>query len=59
MSNIVRFVGVLIWFAIGLSMVGTLRQCTAVLAGKASKSRQEDFSFGHWSRKLIGQRAVR
>ncbi|MGE4131421.1 MAG: hypothetical protein AB7F86_07265 [Bdellovibrionales bacterium] len=51
----VRFVFSVMWFAIGLATLGTLKDCTLTMAGMAAKSQQSDvISLGQWNRKLVG-----
>jgi hypothetical protein len=49
----IRFVFTVISFAIGLSMVGTLKDCTAIMAGKAAKAQQQTISYSWWNRQLV------
>ncbi len=54
MSGPVRYVFSIIWFAIGLSTVGTLRECTASIGGAAVTAQQRDtISYGRWNRELL------
>lgn len=54
MSGPIRFVFSIIWFAIGLSMVGTLQECTASVGhAAASAQKQNPISFGLWNRALL------
>ena len=49
----IRFVFTVMWFAIGLATVGTLKDWTAVMAKNAAKSHQtEVISYGWWNRQL-------
>lgn len=51
----VRFVFSVMWIAIGLATIGTLKDCTMVMANKAAKSQQtETISLGRWNRMLNG-----
>lgn len=54
MSGPIRFVYMIIWIAIGMSTLGTLRDCTRVMAGLANESQQNEFSLGKWNRLLTG-----
>ncbi len=56
MTGPFRFVFTIIWFAIGLAMVGTLKDCTATMAGEAVKAQGQAISHGWWNRQLIGKR---
>ncbi len=56
MSGPVRFVISILWFAIALSTLGTLKDCTRVMAGHAVEAGRNQMSFGDWNRKLIGER---
>ena len=54
MSGPVRFVFSIIWFAIGLNMIGTLQECTASMGHEAAKAQQRDtISYGKWNRELL------
>lgn len=49
----VRFAFSVMWFAIGLATLGTLKDCMLVMAGMAAKSQQtEMLSLGKWNRQL-------
>lgn len=53
MKGPVNFVFAIIWFAIGLSTLGLLKDCTMVMAGHAVQSqRHEVLSLGNWNRKI-------
>lgn len=57
MNGPVRFVFSVIWLAIVLDTLGTLRSCTKALGDKAAYSqRHEVISLGNWNRKLIGKK---
>ncbi len=53
MMGPIRFVFAVIWFAIGLATVGTLKDCTAIMAGKAVKAQEQTISIGWWNRQLL------
>lgn len=55
MKGPIGFVFTVIWFAIGLATVGTLKDCTMVMAGKAAKAQQQGISYGKWNRQLVGE----
>ena len=49
----IRFVFTIIWFAIGLSIVGTLKDCTASMGKEAVKVHQHGgISFKKWNDRL-------
>lgn len=49
----IRFVFVVIWFAIGLSIVGTLKDCTAMMGKEAAIAHKRGgISYGWWNRQL-------
>jgi hypothetical protein len=52
----IRFIFVVIWFAIGLGIAGTLKDCTAIMANKAAIAHQHGgISYGWWNRRLVVQ----
>ncbi|NJM09529.1 MAG: hypothetical protein HC883_01115 [Bdellovibrionaceae bacterium] len=52
----VRFVFSVMWFAIGLATLGTLKDCTMVMAGNAVEAHQHGgISYGWWNRQLVGK----
>jgi hypothetical protein len=53
MTGPIRFVFTVIWFAIGLAMVGTLKDCTATMMGHAAKAQKQTISYGWWNRQLM------
>ena len=54
MSGPIRFVFSIIWFAIGLSMIGTLQECTASMGRQAATAQKQDgISYGQWNRELL------
>ena len=54
MSGPIRFVFSIMWFAIGLSLVGTLQECTASMGYVAANAqKQNPISFGVWNRTLL------
>lgn len=57
MNGIVRFIFVIIWFAIGLAMAGTLVDATRVMGHAAVKAHQHGgISYGKWNRELVNQK---
>lgn len=53
MMGPIRFVSAVLWFAVGLSTLGVLKDCTRTMAGMAVySSRDEVMSLGKWNRKL-------
>lgn len=51
----IRFVFTVLWFAIGLAMVGTLKDCTATMMGRAAHAqRHEVISCQWWNKQLVG-----
>lgn len=49
----IRFVFTIIWFAIGLAMVGTLKDCTASMGKEAAIAHKRGgISYSWWNRKL-------
>ena len=57
MRGPIGFVFTVIWFAIGLAMVGTLKDCTMAMAGKAAMAQRQSISYGRWNRQLVGESA--
>jgi len=53
MGGPIRFVFMILWFAIGLSMIGELQTCTLAMAGKASAAQRQMLSYGRWNRRLL------
>lgn len=54
MSGPFRFVFTLIWFAIGLGMIGTLKDCTSAMGKEAAIAHQQGgISYGWWNRQLL------
>ncbi len=52
----VRLVFAVLWFAIGLATLGTLKECTMVMAGMAVEAHQTGgISYGWWNRQLVGK----
>jgi hypothetical protein len=50
----IRFVYAIIWFAIGLSTVGVLKDCTMLMAARAAKANQgEVLSLKSWNAILV------
>ena len=55
MRGPIQFVFVVIWFAIGLAMVGTLKDCTGSMAKEAATAtKRGGISYGWWNRQLVG-----
>lgn len=51
----IRFVFAVIWFAIGLSIAGTLKDCTATMGKEAAIAHKRGgISYGWWNRQLVG-----
>lgn len=49
-----RFIFTIIWFAIGLGIAGTLKDCTAMMGKEAAKAHQHGgISYGWWNRQLV------
>lgn len=58
MTGPIRFVFTIIWFAIGLAMVGTLKDCTGAMGREAAKAHMKGgISYGWWNRQLVGEKA--
>lgn len=54
----IRFVFVIIWFAIGLGIAGTLKDCTAIMGKEAAIAHKRGgISYGWWNRQLVGDGA--
>lgn len=52
-----RFIFAIIWFAIGLGIIGTLKDCTANMANEAAiANRRGGISYGEWNRTLLDGR---
>lgn len=50
----IRFVFVIIWFAIGLSIVGTLKDATVSMSKEAAIAHKHGgISYGWWNRALL------
>ena len=56
MGGAIRFVFTIIWFAIGLSVMGQISQCTLMMAGRAAHAQGESISLGAWNRQLLRQK---
>jgi hypothetical protein len=55
MSGPFKFVFSIIWVAIGLSTLGTLKDCTMQMAGLAARSQQHDvLSLKALNRSVVG-----
>ena len=55
MQGPIRFVFTIIWFAIGLGIAGTLKDCTATMARHAAIAHKHGgISYGWWNRQLVG-----
>ncbi len=51
----IRFVFAIVWFAIGLAVVGSLKEGTLLMAKQAATTHQRGgISFGKWNRQLVG-----
>lgn len=53
MRGPINFVYTVIWFAIGLATLGTLKDCTRVMMGYAIEANQNQMSLGAWNRELL------
>lgn len=53
MRGPINFVLSVFWIAIGLSMVGSLKQCTYTMMGYAVESRDQQLSLTKWNQKLL------
>lgn len=52
----IRFVFSVLWLAIALNILGTLRSCTSSLGSMAAHSQQEQvLELGKWNRVLNGK----
>ena len=50
----IRFVFVIIWFAIGLGIAGTLKDCTANMASEAATANKNGgISYKSWNGKIL------
>lgn len=49
----VRFVISILWFAIALSAIGTIKDCSRIMAGYAVEANQQQLSLKKWNQKLI------
>lgn len=52
MRGPINFVFTVLWIAIGLATIGTLKQCTLVMAGYAVESQSQQLSLVNWNKKL-------
>jgi hypothetical protein len=59
MSGPIKFVYTIIWFAIGLTMVGQLKTCTMIMAGMAVEAQSSQLSLSKWNQQLVGKRSER
>lgn len=49
----IKFVFTIIWFAIGLGMIGSLKECTSIMGKEAAiATKRGGTSYGEWNRKL-------
>ena len=56
MSGPIRFVFTIIWIAIGLSTIGTLKDCTSMMGKEAVKAHQQHgMSLTWWNNQLNGK----
>ncbi len=54
MMGPIRFVFAVIWFAIGLGVAGTLKDCTATMGKEAAiANKRGGISYGWWNRSLL------
>jgi len=50
-----HFIFTIIWFAIGLGVAGTLKDCTATMGKEAANAhRLGGISYSWWNRQLVG-----
>lgn len=54
MGGPVRFVVSVLWFAIALGTLGTLRDCTRAMMGHAVVANRHQLFLKDWNRKLFG-----
>jgi hypothetical protein len=53
MAGPIKFVFTIIWFAIGLGMIGSLKECTAIMGKEAAiATKNGGISYGKWNRTL-------
>lgn len=52
----IRFIFSVLWFAIALSALGTLKACTQVLMGYAVEANQHQMSIKEWNKALLVER---
>ncbi len=56
MKGPINFVFIVIWFAIGLAMIGTLKDCTAKMGKEAAiVHKRGGISYKWWNTKLVGK----
>lgn len=53
MRGPINFVFMILWIAIGLSVAGTLRECTSTMAGLAVEAPKSQLKLGDLNRKLF------
>lgn len=53
MTGPIKFVFTVIWFAVGLGMIGSLKECTAIMGKEAAiATKHGGISYGKWNREL-------
>ncbi len=55
MKGPINFVFTILWIAIGLATLGSLKQCTLVMAGYAVEAQDEQLSLVRWNNRLNGK----
>lgn len=53
MRGPINFVFTVLWFAVGLATLGTLRDCSRVMMGYAIEANQKQMSLSAWNRELF------
>ena len=53
MKGPISFVFTVLWFAIGLATLGTLKECTMLMIGHTIEAQQNQLSLVHWNNKLM------
>lgn len=55
MRGPISFVFTILWFAIGLATIGTIKECSRVMMGHALEAQENQMSLGKWNRVLSGE----
>ncbi len=55
MRGPINFVFTVLWFAIAFATLGTLKECTLVMAGYAVEAQHNQFSLKSWNSELVHQ----